>query len=427
MDLGTAGLRQQPFPTHGEPLAVVTYRSQQEALRALRETSEHRTGISLLQGPELSGKSLLIRQFRDSVRAKQSSALINGKGLNTTSLLQEILREFGYESDLSSTNELLGLLRVVALQRAASGAPPLVIIENTHKLNPSALRVLCELAELRVREGSALKMVLVSDQSLAPIIEAPAMRAIAKRVLHNFHLRPMEVDEAGDYVHEKLLAAGAEHPSSMFPKSVCNELWKASGGWPGIIDRLALLALARSESLPVPPELIEHPVLPIGTWDDAPQTHLPEEPSAQTAAPRLVVSKDRQVIHEVTMDKSRLLIGRSEHNDIAIDNRFISRIHVLLVKHGSATLLMDLNSTNGTFINSRRVSNQFLMHEDIVTIGHHRIKFSDPQATRRERLEGAEFDDTAIMKTLQDMRNLLSQENTAVLPAMGAEDLPPPG
>jgi type II secretory pathway predicted ATPase ExeA len=424
MDLGTAGLRAQPFPTHGKPLTVVAYRSQQQALKALRETLAHRNGVSLLQGPALSGKSILIRHFRDSSAEDQSIALVNGKGLNTTNLLLEILRQFGYEIDLSSANELLGLVRVFAMQQAASGAPPLIVIENAHELNPSALRVVCELAQLRIRVGSALKIVLVSDRSLASIVSAPAMRAIAKRVLHDFHLRPMTAYEARDYVHGKLLAAGADRPSSIFPTSVCDELWKASGGWPGILDRIALLALAKADTLPVSAKFIEHPVLPTGTWDGATLTQPPEEPSPPTTAPRLMVTKDSNVIHNITIDKARLLIGRSEHNDLAIGNRFISRHHALLVRNGNATLLMDLNSTNGTFVNSRRVSNHMLVHEDIITIGHHRIEFTDPPATRPGSLAGTDFDDTAIMRSIQDIRSLLTQENTAVLPAVGSEDVP---
>ena len=101
---------------------------------------------------------------------------------------------------------------------------------------------------------------------------------------------------------------------------------------------------------------------------------------------------------------------------MSIDSRFVSRHHMLLVRHGSATFLMDLNSTNGTFVNSRRISNHVLLDDDIITVGNHRIKFCDPHATQRGTLDGAEFADTAIMKTLKDMRSLLEQENTAVMP-----------
>lgn len=422
MDLRAAGLNEQPFPSHGKPLAVVTYRSQSEALDVLRETHEHPTGLSLLQGPVLSGKSILIRSFVESIGEESAVAVIDGKGLNTTRLLAAVLHQFGYDIDLSSANELLGLLRVFAMQQAAASHPPMLIIENTHELNPSALRAVCELAELRVRYGSALKIVLVSDRSLAPMIEAPAMESIAKRLLHDFHLRPMTREETRDYVHEKLIAAGAEFPAFVFPAVVCDELWRASGGWPGIIDRVALLAIARAQSLPVSSDDVEYPSLPNGTWNET-VPRIDKAEHAPAAPPRLVVSKARKLIREVEMDKSRLLIGRSELNDIALDSRFISRHHALLVRHGNSTFLMDLNSTNGTFVNSRRVSNHVLLHDDVITLGHHTIKFHDPHAKTRNRLEGAEFADTAIMKTLEDMRSLLDRENTELLPT-ASENLP---
>ncbi|MDJ0794310.1 MAG: FHA domain-containing protein [Woeseiaceae bacterium] len=423
MDLGTAGLSEQPFPTHGKPLAVITYHSQRAALDMLRETHEHPKGLSLLQGPTLAGKSILIRSYLESIDHDCAVAVVDGKGLNTTNLLLAILHQFGYDIDLSSANELLGLVRVFALQQSASSVPPLLIIENSHDLNPSALRALCELALIRTRTGCALKMVLVSDRSLAPIVNSPGMKAIADRVLHDFHLHPMTRDETRTYLHEKLHAAGAEFPAFVFPNSVCDELWKASGGWPGILDRIALLAIAKGETLPIHREAVEHPALPVGTWDIDVVSNVEKSAGLPPEPPRLVLSSNGSVLQDLKMQKARLLIGRSEHNDIAIGSRFISRHHALIVRHGNSTFLMDLNSTNGTFVNSKRVSNQVLTHDDVISVGHHRIKFIDPHAQRRGDLDGPEFADTAIMKTLEDMRSLLAQENTALMPA-ASEDLP---
>jgi type II secretory pathway predicted ATPase ExeA len=391
------------------------------AMEALRETHEHPTGISLLQGPKLSGKSILIRSFVETLDPECAVALVDGKDLNTTNLLLATLRQFGYDIDLSSRNELFGLLRVFALQQAESTLPPLLVIENAHELKPSALRALCELAALRARYGSALKIVLASDSSLKSIVHAPAMESIAKRVLHDIHLRPMTRDEARDYVHEKLVAAGADMPTIIFPDAVCDELWDASGGWPGVLDRVALLALAKAENLPVNTDKVEHPALPSGTWDAlADDIESVEIPSR---LPQLVVTNSGTIIQEHSIDRARLLIGRSEHNDISIGSRFISRHHAIIVRHGSSTFLMDLNSTNGTMVNARRVSNHVLLHEDVITIGHHKIKFSDPHATSRVEFQGADFADTTIMKTLEDMRSLLARENTSLLPK-ASEDLP---
>jgi len=423
MDLGAAGLSEQPFPTHGKPVAIVSYASKAAAIEMLHNTREHPTGLSLLQGPNLSGKSTLIRTFVESLPAESSTAVIDGKGLNTTNLLVSVLRQFGYDLELSSANELLGLVRVFALQQAASHEAPLLIIENAQELNPSALRTLCELAELRIRAVSALKMVLVSDRTLQPIMAARAMASMTKRVVYDFHLRPMNREETRQYLHSKLRAAGSDYPEFVFPDTVCKDIWLASAGWPGIADRVALLAIAQTATLPVAVMDVEHPSLPSGTWADDGQTDIEPDEIVPPEPPRLIVTNNGSIMNEVTLDKPRVLIGRSEHNDVFINSRFVSRHHTLMVRHGTATFLMDLNSTNGTFVNSKRVSNHVLMHEDVITIGHHRIKFYDPCATAGGDLDGADFADTAIMKTLEDMRNLLAQENTALLPVV-TEDLP---
>lgn len=423
MDLGAAGLTQQPFPTHGKPSAIITYGAERAAREVLENTYESPTGLSLIQAPALSGKSTLIRSFIESLHEDCAVAIVDGKGLNTSNLLISILRQFGFNLDQSSNNELLGLVKVFAQQQASSHEPPLLIVENTHELNPSALRTLCELAELRVRLGSALKIVLVSDRSLRPIIQAPTMKSVEHRVIHDFHLRPLTREEAKGYLHEKLRAAGSDYPEYVFPDAVCGELWKASGGWPGILDRLALLALARAESLPVTLENVERPAVPTGTWDEDELALAERDFAISPGAPQLIITSDGSVIGDLKMEQPRLILGRSEHNDIAINSRFISRHHALLVRHGSSTFLMDLNSTNGTFVNSRRISNHVLVNDDVITIGNHKIKFKDPDARTRGSLDGAEFADTAIMKTLDDMRSLLARENTEMLPA-ASEDLP---
>ena len=427
MDLAAAGLTEQPFRTQGKPESIVSYASHLEGLEAIRAACETPNGLALLQGPPLSGKSTLIQHFVDSRDDDQECAVVDGTGLNATTLLEATLREFGYEADFHTDNELLSMLRVFALHQAASYQPPMLVIENTHRLNPSALRTLCSLAELKcLRENrlvSALKIVLVSDRSLESIIEAPAMAPIAGRVAVNFQMRPMSCDDAKDYLREKLRSAGSRIPEYVFPNSVCVELWDASGGWPGVLDRIALLALSRADSLPVSISAIERPALPYSDWDEQSLAELENAVGVPPEPPKLFLTKDGDTIKELTFDQPRLLIGRSEHNDIAIPSRFVSRHHLLLVRHGNTTFMMDLNSSNGTFVNSRRVSNHVLIDNDIITVGNHRIKFCDPHATNRGSITGNEFTDTAIMKTLDDMRDLLAQENTAMLP-IPSENLP---
>ncbi len=425
MDLRAAGLDTQPFGTDGKPSSVVSYSSYRDAIAVLNKTLEAPHGLSLLQGPALSGKSTLIREFVPTISSDCAVAVVDGTNLNTANLLQKMLRRFGYRIEFNSIGELLAMIRVFAMQQATAHEPPLVIIENAHALNPSALRATAELAELRVRhqghQHSAIKIILASDQSLQPLLQSPGLESLAKRMVADFHLHPLTRDEAANYLHSKLKAAGCKVPEFVFPSSVCTELWQASGGWPGILDRIASLALDRADTLPVAISTIDRPDLPNGTWDadNAPEI---EEVDETPEPPKLYITENGKTVQVVDFVTPRILIGRSEHNDLQIDSRFISRHHMLLVRHGGSTFLMDLNSTNGTMVNSRRVSNHVLVDSDIVSVGNHRIKFSDPHAVKRGDSEGAELADTAIMKSLDDMRALLEQENTAELPA--SENIP---
>ena len=425
MDLGAAGLHEQPFRTHGRPLTTVPYGSYGEGFRVLEACCAQANGLCLIQGPTLSGKTTLIRDFADSLTEDQQIAVVDGRDLNTAGLLEAILGQFGFTLDQSSTNELMGLLRVFTLQQASAHEPPVLVIENTFGLKASALRTLCELAKLRARWSSALKIVLMSDRPLMPLLQSPEMRPLANRLTHDFHLHPMSNDEALRYIHTKLRAAGSDAPDFIFPLSICTELWRASGGWPGILDRIALLALAKADTLPVPQDCVERPVLPQGTWSQANGSNADAAESVP-AAPTLYISHEGELIRELNLEMPRLLIGRSEHNDVAITSPFISRHHALLVRHAGATFLMDLNSSNGTFVNSRRVSNHVLMHDDVISIGHHRIKYVDPEAKQHASLDGPDFADTIIMKSLDDMRRILAHENTEILPS-ATENLPTAG
>jgi chromosome segregation ATPase len=71
----------------------------------------------------------------------------------------------------------------------------------------------------------------------------------------------------------------------------------------------------------------------------------------------------------------RTTIGRTPDNDIRIDAEFISRHHAVVLLYGSKTVVEDLNSTNGTYVNAERVTRRTLKEGDIVTLGKSEFRF----------------------------------------------------
>ena len=405
MELSDAGLRHQPFRAQGKPLTVVSYAAEVAALDFLAATYADDHGLGLFQGPPLSGKSTIIRQFTDSLHEDTAYAVVDGAGAETDALLKDILRQFGYDLHFDSVKELTSMLKVFVVQQTLSNHAPLLIVENTHAMNPIALSTLCELVALKVHEKSALRVILASDRSMTAMVKAPAMACIAARMTGSFFVEPLSDFETKNYLYEKLRAGGCAAPQTIFPGDICLELHAAAGGWPGIVDQLALQAIRKAEKFPVTADLIEKRLnlQDIRTASDGATTD-------GQAPPKLYVAYDGETVAELTLDSERLLVGRSEHNELRISSRFISRHHALFVRHEKSTFLMDLNSTNGTFVNSRRISNLMLKNDDIVLVGNHRIKFVDPTATERTPLDDAGFSETIVMKNLEDVRQLLARE-----------------
>lgn len=73
-------------------------------------------------------------------------------------------------------------------------------------------------------------------------------------------------------------------------------------------------------------------------------------------------------------------IGRDEQNSFPIADPAISRAHCRLETRGDTVLLSDLNSTNGTWVNGRRVQHEELTDGDRVLVGRTELVFRSLRA-----------------------------------------------
>jgi pSer/pThr/pTyr-binding forkhead associated (FHA) protein len=184
---------------------------------------------------------------------------------------------------------------------------------------------------------------------------------------------------------------------------VCDQLHSASGGWPGVIDRLAMMALAKAEHIPL---LVEH--IPKKT----PNKQKP--PNIVEPTPQLILTFKQKTLKKISLDKRCFLIGRNALCDIDIVHEWISRQHAILIRNESSTVIVDLKSRNGTCVNGKPVKNHVLINNDIISLGDHHLKFVDPSATRRTTLRGAGWDDTTLAESIKDFRKgLLRQLKSA--------------
>lgn len=83
----------------------------------------------------------------------------------------------------------------------------------------------------------------------------------------------------------------------------------------------------------------------------------------------LFVRSESQQGREFQVD-SVVTMGRSNETDVVLDDPYASEFHLRLVSQENGMMLHDLGSTNGTYVNGRRVSAPTsLKHGDTIQVG----------------------------------------------------------
>ena len=71
----------------------------------------------------------------------------------------------------------------------------------------------------------------------------------------------------------------------------------------------------------------------------------------------------------ILQDNLPVVIGRGAHADVAIDDRWVSRMHCLLTAVGERVFVRDLESKHGTFVNEELVDSAELLDGDRLEVG----------------------------------------------------------
>jgi hypothetical protein len=73
------------------------------------------------------------------------------------------------------------------------------------------------------------------------------------------------------------------------------------------------------------------------------------------------------------------ILGRLDTNDIPVKDGKASREHAKIYKQGEQYAIVDLNSSNGTFVNGEKITKRILKTGDEIAIGTVRLLFELPE------------------------------------------------
>ena len=138
---------------------------------------------------------------------------------------------------------------------------------------------------------------------------------------------------------------------------------------------------------------------------------------------RILLKYKETVIRDIAMDKKKLMtIGRKSDNDISIDNQAVSGHHAVIKTEGDALFIEDLNSLNGTYLNSKKVSKSQLFHGDVILIGVHTLGVISDKIREKDKksftVRGRSMEETVVISP-DDKKKILISTDKSIQDALG--------
>lgn len=123
--------------------------------------------------------------------------------------------------------------------------------------------------------------------------------------------------------------------------------------------------------------------------------------------PRLLLKFNDELLKVIDSNKDLITIGRNLKNDLQIDNLSVSNFHAHIICQLGHYFVEDLGSTNGTFVNERKIGKWALTDGDAISIGKHTLVFLDAEVDGdAEELEELQLDKTMILDTPKQRQRL---------------------
>jgi general secretion pathway protein A len=435
-------LRELPFRLSPDPQFLYLSKQHARAKAYMESTIWFTDGFVVITGEIGSGKTTLIESFLQEVQRDVVVAQIGQTQVSVVDFLQAVLVQFGFTPFKMKKAELIATLNSFLVEQYAAGRKVLLIVDEAQNLTLRVLEEIRMLSGVESAKEKVLRIILAGQPELNQKLDAPELVQLAQRIRLRFHLGTLSAQEMQAYIHHRLEVAGAGDRQIFAPQTY-PEIFRYTGGVPRLVNTLcdtSMLAAFGVGRDHVTFEDIRSAVRELG-WhephtgssnpgtmaaamgsDGSVDAHRPVGPDHHHESPsdaghtapvgRVIVATEGRTTQEMPLKVGRIIIGRTADNDLQVDSRFVSRHHCQIITGADGSVIEDLNSTNGIFVQGKRVRRHHLNDGDIVVIGKHEIMYVDERLARA-RLNssdirqgvptlGPDLDDRAHTETVID-------------------------
>jgi type II secretory pathway predicted ATPase ExeA len=330
-----------------------------------------------LLGPHSSGRSALLRHLAARGDSETCRLLISGPQRQRSSVIRALLKAAGLDEKGLRREGRKQLLNVYLRERIARGQQILILVDDADQFGPSAFDELLRLRQEAQGSSDAIDLLLGLEHiDAASSPAADFMRS--DRAPGITVLTWMNTTEVGWYLNWRLERFGL---AGLFTSNAIQHIARTSRGCFAAVDYLSQMALLlqRKHSASHVDAALARNAVRAFHGEPMQDTECSLEDSSRPAEPtdadsvELIISKDGEILRRVICSE-RLLIGRSSFNDVHLDDQYLSRNHLAIVRRASGFYASDLNSVNGVRLNGNPIHSAPLADGDLIRIGPYSLK-----------------------------------------------------
>ncbi|MGO8976072.1 MAG: AAA family ATPase [Steroidobacteraceae bacterium] len=402
-------LTELPFRLSPDPQFLYLSKQHARAKAYMESTIWFTDGFVVITGEIGSGKTTLIETFLKELEPNVVVAQVNQTQLSPTGFLQTVLVQFGFAPFKMKKPEVLATLTEFLVEQHSRGRRVLLIVDEAQNLSYRVLEEVRMLSGIETTKEKALRIILAGQPELGDKLNSPELMQLAQRVRLRFHLSALTKAESNAYIDHRLEVAGSQG-RRIFAEDTYATIFKYTAGIPRLINTLcdtAMMAAFGQDRDTVTSADLDAAIGEL-QWSEfnahtnrmhlagSLENTLPSTGTGQVVG-RIIVAHEGKNTAERELRPGRLVIGRTSENDLQIDSKFISRHHCQIVTQLDSCVIEDLNSTNGIYVQSKRVRRHNLNDGDVVTVGQHELMYLDERIPRLRVAADLQENDAEIL------------------------------
>lgn len=351
-----------------------------------RLTSAYAEGgpAAILVGDGRARSSQVIDSFLERVDESTSVSRISAPISDATSCMRAVVRSMGFEPKDFCLEDLEKIFTMFLSHQKTHGRRTVICIEDAQACDPWVLNKCAELVAMEADERMGLFVILSGRQQIKELLHQHPLQDLAMHAGRYISVSPLALAETRELILKQIASEGTQDVSEIIDFDAITAIHEIGAGIPDTVSGICTksMELAAEESaFPITENAISRAACSLGLAANADDDlHIEDfEDSADEtgdASGWLSVRLGENVAVNRAIKSDCVSIGRDATNDLCIPSLLVSRHHVLIVTSTKGVEIIDVGSTNGTFVNDQRVRSQLLSSGDNIRLGDCRITYA---------------------------------------------------